>query len=89
MLREKENQGENGDFPNLIDNKIACAPLKGNSYEADRHIIPQTLVSFTTRQASEVWLKDNLRYRYGKRSMKVLRNQLIGEGNATSNIDKA
>ena len=88
-MREKENPDAEWDFPKFIDKTIACASLKGNYYEADFHTVYQALVSFTTGNSSEYWIDDTLRYRDGMISMKSLRYQLAGEGNATSNIDEA
>ena len=41
------------------------------------------MVSFTSGKPSEDWIRDTLRYRGGRRSMKALRNQFRREGNDT------
>ena len=76
MVREKDNPDAKGDLLNFIDKTIACAPLKGDYYEADWHTVHQALVSFTSGNPSEDWLKANLNYRDGRISTKALRNNL-------------
>ena len=88
MVRENDNPNANGEFPNFIDNRISCAPLKGDYYESDHRTVHQSLVSFTTGQLSEDWLNDTLRYRYQRISMKALRNHFAGEGKSTRNISE-
>ena len=73
VVQEKDNPDSNGDFPNFIENKIACVPLKGNYYEADFNTVYQALVSFKTGNSSEYWTDDTLWYRDGMISMKSLR----------------
>ena len=89
MVRKKYTPDANRYFPNFIDEMIACAPLKGNYYEADRNTVYQALVSFTTGQPSEDWLNAALGYRDGRRSVKAIRNPFAGEVNSTRNIYKA
>ena len=40
----KYNPDKNRDLPNFIDNMLACAPLKGNYYEAYCHTVHQAMV---------------------------------------------
>ena len=46
-------------------------------------------MSFTIGQTSEDCIKATLRYRYGMRHMKALRNHFAGEGNTTRKIAEA
>lgn len=78
-----------GPFPDFISQTVACAPLTGEYYEADKRAVFNMLVSFTTGQPSGDWIKDTLRYHDGRRSMQALRNHFAGEGNATRNMAEA
>ena len=49
VVQEKEIPDENGDLPNFIDKKTACAPLNGDYYEADCHTFHQELVKLKSR----------------------------------------
>ena len=58
VVQEKDNPDANGDFPNFIENIIACAPLKGDYYEADCYKVHQALVLFTTGKSLKDLLRD-------------------------------
>ena len=74
---------------NFTSRTIACAPLNGVHYEADRYAVHQQLLLFTTGQPLEDWIKSTRRYTDGRRSMKALRDHFSGEGNASQNIAEA
>lgn len=85
VIRENDNPDYDGDHPNFVSKTIACAPLNGEFYLADRQTVFNLIISFTTGQPSGDWIKDTLRYNDGRRSMKKLRDHFAGEGNASRN----
>ncbi len=78
-----------GPFPDFLAQTVACAPLTGEYYEADKRSVFQMIVSFTTGQPSGDWVKDTMRHQDGRRSMRALRDHFAGEGNATRNMAEA
>ena len=89
VIRENDNPDRIGPHANFIEECIACAPLIGVAYESDRSAVHQALVSFTTGQPSENWIKSINKHKDGRRSMKKLRDHFSGEGNATRRIAEA
>ena len=90
VIRENDAPKVNGGpFPDFLAHTVACAPLTGAYYEADKRSVFQMIVSFTTGQASGDWIKATLRHQDGRRSMQALRNHFAGEGNATRNMAEA
>ncbi len=67
----------------FIARSIACAPLAGEYYEADRRQVFDMIVAFTTGQPSFDWIKSTMRYSDGRRSMNALRAHFAGAGNAS------
>ena len=76
-------------YADFMDETIYCAPLTGTYYDADKQTVHQILVSFTTGNPSEDWIKSLFQYRDGRRSMKALKDHFAGEGNATRRIAEA
>ena len=89
VIRENDEPATDAHFGDFVTRTIACAPLSGEFYEADRMTVFNFLVSFTTDQPSGDWIKSTLRYNNGRRSMKALRNHFAGEGNASRNKAEA
>ena len=89
VIRDDEAPNPVGPHANFTEKCIACAPLTGVSYEADRSTVHQSLVSFTTGQPSEDWIKGSNRHKDGRRDMIALRAHFSGEGNATRRIAEA
>jgi len=89
VIRDNDAPDRTGPYANFTEECIACAPLAGVGYEADRSTVHQSLVSFTTGQPSEDWIKQINRYKDGRRSMAALRDHFSGEGNATRRIAEA
>ena len=85
VIRENENPDTTTEHPNFVAKTIACAPLIGEYFLADRQAVFNYIVSFTTGQPSGDWIKSTLRYCDGRRSMEALRNHFAGEGNASRN----
>ena len=86
VIRENDNPDRVGPHADFVDETIACTPLAGEPYEADRSTVQQYLVSFTTGEMSEEWIKPLLKKKNGRLSMIALRNHFAGEGNATRRI---
>ena len=89
VIRENEEPDNTTEHPDFVSKTIACAPLAGDLYEADRASVFKFIVSFTTGQPSGDWVKPTLRFNNGRRSMKALRDHFSGEGNATRNLAEA
>ena len=85
VIRDDENPDHDGDHPNFINEKIACAPLGGEYYRADSLAVHNLIISYTTGQPSGDWIKDVIRHSNCRRSMKALRDHFGGEGNASRN----
>ena len=80
---------DQSNLTNFTSRTITCAPLNGVHYEADRYTVFQQILSFTTGQPSEDWIKSTRKYADGRRSMQALRDHFSGEGNASRNIAEA
>ena len=89
VIRENEDPDTDGTFDDFISKSIACAPLSGEYYLADRLTVFNMIVSFTTGCPSGDWVKDTLRYSDGRRSMAALRSHFGGAGNASRNKAEA
>ena len=89
VIRENDQPDRIGPHANFTEECIACAPLTGVAYDSDRSAVHQALVSFTTGQPSENWIKAINRHKDGRRSMTALRNHFSGEGNVTRRIAEA
>jgi hypothetical protein len=89
VVRENDTPDRNLNNPDFISKTVACAPLYGEHYDADKLTVFNFIVSFTTGQPSGDWVKDTLRYSNGQRSMKSLRDHFLGEGNATRSLATA
>ena len=86
VVRKNDNPDRTGPHADFVDETIAWAPLNGVNFEADRSTVQQYLVSFTTGEMSEEWIKPLLRKKNGRLSMVALQNHFSGEGNATRSI---
>ena len=89
VIRENDDPDEETEFTDFVSQTVACAPLAGEYYTADRLAVFNMLVSFTTGQPSGDWIKTTLRYSDGRRSMNALRTHFAGEGNASRNMAEA
>ena len=68
---------------------IACTPLAGEYYKADKLTVFNMIIAFTTGQASGDWVKAAHCYADDCQSIKALCEYFEGEGNATRNISEA
>ena len=57
VIRENDAPDRTTTHANFTEECIACAPLNGIGYQSDRSAVHQALLSFTTRQPSEKWIK--------------------------------
>jgi hypothetical protein len=89
VIREEDNPDDANEYSDFITKTIACAPLSGEFYIADRLTVFNMIVAFTTGQTSSAWIKHTLKSSNGRLSMKALRDHFTGEGNATRNIAEA
>ena len=89
VTRENEIPIAGATYSNFMDETVACAPLTGQHYETDSYSVFQQILSFTTGQPSEDWIKSTKRYSDGRRSTMALRDHFAGEGNATRNLSEA
>jgi hypothetical protein len=89
VIREEAQPDVDGDHSDFVTKTVACAPLSGEYYDADKASVFNMIVSFTTGQPSGDWIKNTLKYSDGRRSMEALRNHFAGEGNATRNLAEA
>ena len=89
VIRENDAPDVDATYPDFLSKTIACAPITGEQYQADRLAVFNMIVSFTTGQPSGDWIKSTLKYNDGRRSMKALRDHFTGEGNATRNKTEA
>ena len=86
VIRENEKPDINGEHPNFINKTVACAPLEGEYYAADRMYVFNMVVSFTTGPPSGDWIKTTMKKSDGRRSMEALCRHFAGEDNATRNL---
>lgn len=89
VIRENDEPDTTTVFTDFINKTVACAPLNGEHYDADKLTVFNFIVSFTTGQPSGDWVKDSIRFSNGRRSMKALRDHFLGEGNATRSLATA
>ena len=73
-------------FHDFADKCVACAPLNGPAFDADKRTVHQFMVSFTQGEMSEDWIKPVKSQKDGREDMKRLRDHFSGEGNATRRI---
>jgi hypothetical protein len=89
IIRENNDPDIDGYHPDFVSKTIACAPIKGEYYDADKLAVFNMVVSFTTEQPSGDWIKDTLKYADGRKSMKALCAHFAREGNASHNVAEA
>ena len=73
-------------FQDFTDKFVACSPLTGPAFDADKRKVHQILVSFTQGELSEDWLKPFKRLKNGRIDFIELRRHFQGEGNASRRI---
>ena len=73
-------------FNDFSDKCVACAPLTGPAFDADKRTVHQFMVSFPQGEMAEDWIKSVKAQKNGREDMKRLRDHFSGEGNATRRI---
>ena len=89
VVRENDNPDKITDHGDFIHQTIACAPLNGEHFDADKLTVFNFIISFTTGQPSGDWVKNTMRRANGRVSMSALRDHFLGEGNATRSLASA
>ena len=86
VIRPNDAPDRTTTFADFNERAIACAPLRGAAFDADKRRVHQLMVSFTQGQMSEDWIKPVKRLKNGREDMIRLRAHFAGEGNATRRI---
>ena len=89
VIRENDDPDYTTDHGDFINKTIACAPLSGEQYFADRLAVFNMIVNFTTGESSNQWIKHTLKSSNGRLSMKALRDHFTGEGNTNVAVAEA
>ena len=89
VIKESDAPDRVGPYTDFTEECVACITLTGVSYDDNCSKVHQSLVSFTTGQPLEDWIKYINWHTYGRKSMTVLRAHFSGEGNAIRMITKA
>ena len=86
IIRANDDPDHSTTFTDFTDECIACTPLSGPVFDADKRQVHQFLVSFTQGELFEDWIKPVKRFKDGRRDMQALRDHFSGEGNASRRI---
>ena len=73
VIRDNDAPDRMTAFTDFNERAIACAPLSGAAFDADKRRVHQLMVSFTQGQLSEDWIKPVKRLKNGREDMKRLR----------------
>ena len=73
VIRRNEVPDHAGTYPDFQDKCVACAPLVGAAFNADKRTVHQMMVSFTQGELSEDWLKPIKAQQNGRADMVELR----------------
>ena len=88
VIRENDQPEPDG-HPDFTSKCIACAPLNGPHFEADKREVHQTILSLCQGETAEDWIKDVKRQSNGRLDYECLKGHFAGEGNATRCIGEA
>ena len=86
VIREQEFPDPDATYNDFTEQAIACAPLFGPAFDADKRRVHQYIVSFTKGQLSEDWIKGGKKKKNGRDDMIKLRDHFKGEGNSSRRI---
>ena len=86
VIRRNSVPDHDGTFQDFQDECIACAPLVGPAFDADKRTVHQMMVSFTQGELAEDWMKPVKNQKNGRADMEELRRFFAGEGNASRRI---
>ena len=85
-MDEAEVQEEGLDF---MAECVACAPLNGPHFEADKRQVHQIILSFTQGESAADWIKDIKKKADGRQDVIALRAHFSGEGNSSRRLAEA
>ena len=89
VVREVENPIVGADYGSFNERAIACAPLKGDVFQADARKVHQLIKSFLQTESAEQWIKPFAKRQSGREDMDALRKHYSGEGNTSRRIAAA
>lgn len=89
VIREKVNPDPGTTYDTFMEECIAKAPLQGPKFEADARKVHQIIVSYTTGENAEQWVKPHMKKENGRTDMEALRAYYRGEGNQTRRVSNA
>lgn len=89
VIREDEEPSAEATFETFIEESIAKCPLEGPKFEADSKTVHQMVVSNTTGENSEQWIRPLKKHSCGRRDMQALRAHYRGEGNQSRRVTDA
>lgn len=82
VIRENDAPDPDG-HADFTSKCIACAPITGPHFEADKREAHQIILSLVQGETAEDWIKGVKRHNNGRLDYECLRNHFAGEGNAT------
>ena len=86
----KNDEPHNGvEYLTFTERMIACAPLKGQYFEADSHCVHTLLSGFLQGKLIENWIHHLACHQDGCCDMITLHNHYAGKGNSTRHISDA
>ena len=88
VIRENEDPDPD-DQVDFTSKCIACAPLSGPHFEADKREVHQVILSLVQGESAEDWIRDVKRQNNGRVDFQCLSSHFAGEGNATRRIGEA
>lgn len=89
VIRELETPEANATFSTFEEECIARCPLTGPAFEQDAKTVHQIVVSYTTGENAEQWIKGAKRAKNGRTDVITLRGHHAGQGNQTRRIADA
>lgn len=89
VIRELEVPEPGTTFASFEEECIAKCPLEGPAFEQDAKTVHQMIVSYTTGENAEQWLKAVKRNKNGRIDVATLRGHHAGQGNQTRRIADA
>ena len=91
VIRENDDPLEDEEIVDMdfTQQCVACCPLEGPHYDADKRKVHQIIQGFTNGTSAEDWIKPHRKREDGRLDMQALRDHFKGEGNASRQIAEA
>ena len=89
VVHKDEDPKDGLEYLTFMEWMIACAPLKGQYFEADSHHVHTLLTGFLPGELTENWIHSFAHYQDGCHDMITLHNPYAGKGNSTHDISDA